>query len=139
MCFKLLGLVYRAVEGKYELVYNPELLQLPGCVVGCRGIRAVLCFVPQWRSVRCVVFYLPLQCSVIYSPWQPIPADSSPSLRVSIMFFLKEDYPDLRNDLVETYFLLNYLVCFLLPALRIITSVYRVSKFPKTSLTSPFY
>ena len=28
--------------------------------------------------------------------------------------------PDLRNDLVETYLLLNSLVCFLLPALRII-------------------
>ena len=33
---------------------------------------------------------------------------------------LKEQYPDLRNDLVETHFLLNFWVCFLLPALRII-------------------
>ena len=33
---------------------------------------------------------------------------------------LKEQYPDLQNDLVETHFLLNSLVCFLLPGWRII-------------------
>ena len=39
---------------------------------------------------------------------------------------LKERYPDLRNDLVATNFLLNFLVCFLLPASRIIWFICKI-------------
>ena len=38
--------------------------------------------------------------------------------------YLKEDYADLRNDLVETYFLLNSLVCFQLPASDLYLKLY---------------